>query len=105
MQERGVVERRADVDEGRREERHPDRDVHGVPDGERPARIRQRRSLELAGGCIQFRAVEGARDAGVNVTPNESAEDDDDGRTVVAPARPLNFQEVCRSTMYGPRCR
>ena len=47
VQQRGVVQRRGNVYEGRREERHADRDMHTVPDSQQPACHSQRCHLTL----------------------------------------------------------
>ncbi len=101
-QQGGVVERAQDVGKGGGEERHAKRDVNRVPERHQAAGVGKRGGFHHGGQAGVFQAVCGARDAGVDVTPDEAAEHDHARQQQGDARQPLNFQEECRNTMNGP---
>lgn len=78
-QQSGKIQRCADVDESGGEERHTDRDVDDVPDRQQASGTRQGTRLELAGGSLDLDTLQGARDPGIDVASDKTADDDNDG--------------------------
>ena len=84
------------------EKGYSDRDMHCIPEGKQPARPDERSTFSFAFRRFQFGSIQRARNAGVNISANKTTGHDDDRQQCYQAARPLNFQEVCRSTMKGP---
>ena len=67
------------MDKGGCEQSHPDRDMHHVPDGHHAPGIGDGGRLGGAQGRIELNPFRGARDTGVDVTPDKTADDHDGG--------------------------
>ena len=100
LQESSVVQRRADMDKGRDEQRHSDRDMDRMPERHQAARLLE--SL-LRKRPFDLKPIHRARDAGEDIAPDETADNDDDRKERCDTRQPIEFPGSSEARPYRDR--